>query len=547
MDSQQPLPSLDVLIKPAQVANIPCLDAEEKQKYFRGITELWTKIQSHSQASPTERVKAHRMLVDVTNRLQKMVHNYRMQHGQGGPTTGSRPVNQGQQGHTGAAGPGYQTGTQTSSGETFSEAVKQAVRSLKVGLPPEMYNATAEARQTWAQNEKRRYAGLAQACEKAMKANQDLALYIERQKQASKGFGEQELANIKGRQAQYAQHLNMAKQNLTKFKQTHEHYLQQQHAYSQNVAQGGHPLGGMDSLSHQMPQTQVNPPAQPTEQPNQADQSVPANSALEAARNSVTQPERSSSVSAGALPQGQAPSTQPQTTQPQPLAVGGPVLKTEHPAVSTGSNIPPHSQAQHSPQPATAQVPTSQGPHPLTHQAAMAQAQRSYSQPNVTPANSNSNPHAHPSMPREPQPQSKWNTPKHLSIAPLTSVTMGPSRPTLSGGPSTGAQGPMGQPALQKHPGFVLEGEGDRVLSKKKLEELVRQVTGNADPEGAELLDPEVEEVRLNLFILSSITFVYGAYNRLRRHYLMWQTSSWTMLFQPHVSLQSFVALLNSR
>jgi transcription initiation factor TFIID subunit 12 len=53
----------------------------------------------------------------------------------------------------------------------------------------------------------------------------------------------------------------------------------------------------------------------------------------------------------------------------------------------------------------------------------------------------------------------------------------------------------MGQPAVQKYPGFVLEGEGERVLSKKKLEELVRQVTGGSDGDGAESLDPDVEEV----------------------------------------------------
>jgi transcription initiation factor TFIID subunit 12 len=55
----------------------------------------------------------------------------------------------------------------------------------------------------------------------------------------------------------------------------------------------------------------------------------------------------------------------------------------------------------------------------------------------------------------------------------------------------------MGQPAIQRHPGYVLEGEGERVLSKKKLEELVRQVTGGTGGEGdeGESLTAEVEEV----------------------------------------------------
>ena len=58
-------------------------------------------------------------------------------------------------------------------------------------------------------------------------------------------------------------------------------------------------------------------------------------------------------------------------------------------------------------------------------------------------------------------------------------------------GPTNGAPGPMGQPVISRPPPFQLEGEGDRVLSKRKLDELVRQVTGGSE----EALTPEVEEV----------------------------------------------------
>jgi len=128
------------------------------------------------------------------------------------------------------------------------------------------------------------------------------------------------------------------------------------------------------------------------------------------------------------------------------------------------------------------------------------EAARSYSQPNINQSTPQANPHAHPSIPREPATNTvKWPMPKNLSITPLAPVSMGPSRPTLSGGSSTGAMGPMGQPGIQKHPGYVLEGEGERVLSKKKLEELVRQVTGGVDGEGYEALDPDVEETLLDV------------------------------------------------
>ena len=63
-------------------------------------------------------------------------------------------------------------------------------------------------------------------------------------------------------------------------------------------------------------------------------------------------------------------------------------------------------------------------------------------------------------------------------------------------GPANGVGGIMGQPAIAK-PTFNLEStESGGVLSKKKLDELVRQVTGGGEGMGGETLTPEVEEVR---------------------------------------------------
>jgi hypothetical protein len=58
-------------------------------------------------------------------------------------------------------------------------------------------------------------------------------------------------------------------------------------------------------------------------------------------------------------------------------------------------------------------------------------------------------------------------------------------------GINSGPAGVMGQPAIQKQPAFLLQGTGERVLDKKKLDELVRQVTGGS----GEGLGAEVEEV----------------------------------------------------
>jgi hypothetical protein len=85
----------------------------------------------------------------------------------------------------------------------------------------------------------------------------------------------------------------------------------------------------------------------------------------------------------------------------------------------------------------------------------------------------------------------KMPIPRHLNVTSPQAVHMGQARPTMSG-PTNGAPGPMGQPVIPRPPPFQLEGEGDRVLSKRKLDELVRQVTGGSE----EALTPEVEEVR---------------------------------------------------
>lgn len=98
--------------------------------------------------------------------------------------------------------------------------------------------------------------------------------------------------------------------------------------------------------------------------------------------------------------------------------------------------------------------------------------------------------HAPGSREREQLNNPKMPIPRHLNVTSPMPVNMGQQRPTMSG-PTNGAPGPMGQPVISRPPPFQLEGEGDRVLSKRKLDELVRQVTGGSE----EALTPEVEEV----------------------------------------------------
>ncbi|KAB5518685.1 transcription initiation factor TFIID subunit A-domain-containing protein [Coniochaeta sp. 2T2.1] len=120
-------------------------------------------------------------------------------------------------------------------------------------------------------------------------------------------------------------------------------------------------------------------------------------------------------------------------------------------------------------------------------------------------------PQQHPGQQQHVQPgqqsmQSKMPIPKVLPEKATQIPTpvantggIGAGRPTLTGGTGLGG-GVMGQPALSKTPAYQLEGEGDRVLNKKKLDELVRQVCGGtAEGDEGSLLTPDVEESVLNL------------------------------------------------
>ncbi|KAL1873876.1 Transcription initiation factor TFIID subunit 12 [Diaporthe australafricana] len=119
---------------------------------------------------------------------------------------------------------------------------------------------------------------------------------------------------------------------------------------------------------------------------------------------------------------------------------------------------------------------------------------------------STGHPHAHPQT-QQPQPltqNSKLPIPKQLhekAAAPPQPVSLSaggvtPGRPTYTGGGGI-AGGVMGNPVLPKLPVVQMEGEGERVLNRKKLDDLVRQVCGGqAEGQEGNVLTPDVEEVR---------------------------------------------------
>lgn len=175
-------------------------------------------------------------------------------------------------------------------------------------------------------------------------------------------------------------------------------------------------------------------------------------------------------------------------------------------------------------------TPTTGAPRSLSHSAALTLANQSRSQPNSVPTNQTpqqgtpqgpggtpssagvmgtaqqtqpGHPHAHPTqipqatltqkLPIAKTLPEKATLPPQPVSANVGGVT--PGRPTYTqGGGGTG--GVMGQPVLPKIPVVQMEGEGERVLNRKKLDDLVRQVCGGqAEGQEGNGLTPDVEEV----------------------------------------------------
>jgi transcription initiation factor TFIID subunit 12 len=205
----------------------------------------------------------------------------------------------------------------------------------------------------------------------------------------------------------------------------------------------------------------------------------------------------SSAVSAARNQASVAPvATSPQTEQAQ-IAQGqnplnGTPVSQHHPS---NANPSPYNMTQSQTDvPASATSQHLGPPRSLSHQAAMSQSAQSHAalQQQQQPQSAA---HAHPppGYLNNPKKDDRQPITKNLQVTTPKPIQVPQARPTLNGGPGVGMPGQMGQPAIPSMPGYVLEtSEDGRVLSKKKLHELVREVCG---PGGDEQLTPEVEEV----------------------------------------------------
>ena len=490
------------LIRPQQIHTLPYFPDGQKDKYFQGLTKLWHTLENKPKDSPEYQNTYDRLVQVSTNIKNSMQVNKAKseaaarQSATANQQNAGRPMSSGQQGQPDARPLHVQPVSHPQTSE------QKMNRELNVIIPPAVAAQGPDYIQHWRVEMKQKYMQYLQRFEQLNTQLNELELTKSRRENQGRPFSQQEAEAHHNQRSRLTAGLAEAKDFITKFQQQQKHLQSQQNQQIQsrianageNADQSRAPNTHVPNAEHNQGQHQT--PQEPLSQPHTV------SSALDAARNhqSPGAPSTMSPQNAGQITQ----TSISQTTNPRPQ-MNQSQFPNSHPPLNINTSGRPPEQRHNSPHLPSSQPTTGQEPMPLSQQAAIEHA-RSYTSTNNQQSTPQSATHAHPvGDPRNQRDPSnnhaKMPIPKDLNLAPPQPVSMGSSRPTLTNGPI--AIGPMGQPAIQKHPGYVLEGEGERVLGKKKLEELVRQVTGCVGGEGEESegLTAEVEEVSLSLFI----------------------------------------------
>jgi transcription initiation factor TFIID subunit 12 len=517
--------------RPDQMRALPeQFSAEEKKKWENGLNMLYKTMEDNPPETKAHQ-DARKKVGDFSMTLYKKIAQTLHQSG----ASQSQNSAQGQPAQTqGQAVPANSSQAAPTAGPASkpSEALLKHINSFPYVLPADIAQGTPEA-QKWLSENKNKYGKALMTMESAQSQLNHLNTILKDRNEKGNPFNEKEQGDYKAKKESLQKTYSDAKRWSDLFRKTQE---------TPAGAAAGTQNG---AVPQQAPGTAV-PPTRPVlnlqqQAPNAAQQNTETvNAAILNARYqqmNVPRPAPLNQPAPVSQPNDQMP--QPGQNQPPPpqqiphpqADQPGANIKVEggnQPQINTAIATAPaiaNAQRQNNNSPHTAGPPsaTSLGPpRPLTHEAAVAHANRTYSNGQATGTPSVMA-HSHPSisLPRETPHltnTAKMPIPKNLppsAIGPPNPISMQPSRPTLSGGPSNGMNS-MGQPVLQKHPNFNAESEGERVMSKKKLDELVRQVTGGGDGlDSGEGLTPEVEDV--SLFHLDRIRLHSAALTICRR------------------------------
>lgn len=540
--------------RPEQMRTLPdFFSQEDKSKWENGLRRLWTEVETHGPETP-EHMEGKKRLVEFSKTLTAKIRDAQARAAQQAAAGGSNSQNQshpaqnhGGQSTAGASNPNAASQQAKPQPPKIPDKIMAHLNSFPWAVPPNILLGSNEAGRYLAEHRKK-YAGALVTMDGAQTRVASLDQMIQKRNAEGNPLNPQQEKDFTEKREATKKAYSEAKAWVDKFRAEQERFA------SERAAGAGGSGSQPQNPSQQQPPTvgNGNPgqgPSRPqltTQQqapPNPAGQSTQQiNAAIENARNqqmgggrppmqqnggqNSQGPQMPAQQNApshpGMNPQGgqQQQASQPQNIKQesgvQPQSNPAPINHAINQIQQQGGQPRPGSMS--SPQSAVPQSAVSQNgqqgpPRALTHQAALQTAARSYSSSgqNTGTPNVIGHSHSHSQISRGVDNQNvqsnKLPIPKFLpdrAVQPPQPVQMQQSRPTYSGGPSSTSNGVMGQPVLSKAPtGFQLEGDGNGVLTKQKLNELVRQVTsGGEGLEGGQGLTPEVEEVGSHLYSL---------------------------------------------
>lgn len=491
-----PKPPTQTLLKPQQVANLPFItDAGVRERTHAAVSQYWSIMEASPPESDVHK-QAFASLSKLSANIVQQLNKWRSQNPQA--AAGQRPQSQGQPPGQAQhapqqlpqAQPSQSAVPATQQQSTLPPAILDHLKQFQFVNPKEKPRGTPEG-EKWLTQAKNYYGNLLLKMERSKASLSQLDKAMEQRKAQNVQIPPE----LEQRRNQAVKEYEQLKQDAHNFRNSQAKAQQQQPGVPQNNNQvkvdgsGTQSSAGQQSFNMQIP-GQQNP-----QQSAQRPPSTGSNPAIDAVARSAPNQTRPSISSATTQQQQQMTQPTP-SSYPQPSAQ---VMSQQQPPQNATATRPPlntqmPAQVGQTPQSAVSGQPT--GPRTLSHQEAISQAQRSYSDQRSTPQSTVGQ---YPQVGSRDPPASgnKYHIPKQLperSTMMPTPVPMGASRPTLSG-PANGVGGMMGQPPIEKQTGMVfVEGEGSGgILSKNKLQELVREVGG---PD--ESLTPPVEDVSLH-------------------------------------------------
>ncbi|KIW19793.1 hypothetical protein PV08_00368 [Exophiala spinifera] len=472
----QPAPAQQAsLIRPEQVQRLPQLNPAQKQQYEQGVKRYWEVLNSTQQGDPKYN-EAYQGLVRTSGLLmagmkqwqtaakqrqvaQQQASQQAAQQAQAQQQAQQQQQQQQQQAQAQSQGQkqaaqvaqapngAVQAGNSSMQFNQLMPEIQKRVNEQNFYYPPAMTKGTEPA-ENWLREAKARLGQALQRLQVAKQKKAEFQRQAQQRQQAGNPLTPQETEVYNNKIAQCDRAINESGSFMKKFNEQQEQFrsAQPQHQYTKQATAGG-----------EATESGVMPHLQPGVQGPQAHS---ISSAVSAARNQANTAQ--ATVPAVTTAQaGQITTTASQAT----------------PVTATQQQFPPTAPTDGT----TAARPVSHQGQPIAPQSATQSAMHPH------PLNTSIN-------------NAKTPTPvitKNLQVAEPKPVQMPPSRPTMTGGAGVGLPGQLAQPALTALPGYVLESSEDgRVLSKKKLNELVREVCG---PGPDEQLDPEAEEIFLQV------------------------------------------------